>query len=40
MKRLVDPNDVAALCVFLTSDTAKSITVRAIPIDGGPKAAQ
>jgi NAD(P)-dependent dehydrogenase (short-subunit alcohol dehydrogenase family) len=35
LKRFVDPNDVAALCVFLASDAAKSISGQAIPIDSG-----
>ncbi|HSU69656.1 MAG TPA: SDR family oxidoreductase, partial [Tepidisphaeraceae bacterium] len=33
LKRLVDPKDIAALCVFLASDAAKSISGQAIPID-------
>jgi 3-hydroxybutyrate dehydrogenase len=33
--RLIDPVDVAALCVLLASDRGKSITGQAIQIDGG-----
>jgi NAD(P)-dependent dehydrogenase (short-subunit alcohol dehydrogenase family) len=33
LKTLVDPKDVAALCVFLASDSAKSISGQLIPID-------
>jgi NAD(P)-dependent dehydrogenase (short-subunit alcohol dehydrogenase family) len=40
IKRFVDPNDIAALALFLASDSAKSITGQTIPIDGGAKAAQ
>lgn len=39
IKRFVDPNDIAALALFLASDSAKSITGQTIPIDGGSKAA-
>jgi NAD(P)-dependent dehydrogenase (short-subunit alcohol dehydrogenase family) len=34
LKALVDPNDIAALAVFLASDAAKSISGQIIPIDG------
>ena len=34
-KRFVEIEDVAALIVFLCSESAKSITGSAIPIDGG-----
>jgi NAD(P)-dependent dehydrogenase (short-subunit alcohol dehydrogenase family) len=34
LKALVDPNDIAALAVFLSSDAAKSISGQVIPIDG------
>lgn len=40
VKRFVDPGDIAALSVFLASDSAKSISGQTIPIDGGSKAAQ
>jgi NAD(P)-dependent dehydrogenase (short-subunit alcohol dehydrogenase family) len=39
IKRFVDPNDIAALSLFLASDNAKSITGQTISIDGGSKAA-
>ncbi len=39
IKRFVDPNDIAALALFLASDSAKSITGQTIAIDGGSKAA-
>ncbi len=39
IKRFVDPNDIAALALFLASDRAKSITGQTIAIDGGSKAA-
>ncbi|TWV53495.1 SDR family oxidoreductase [Streptomyces misionensis] len=35
-----DPDDIAALALFLASDSAKSIAGQTIPIDGGSKAAQ
>jgi NAD(P)-dependent dehydrogenase (short-subunit alcohol dehydrogenase family) len=40
IKRFVDPEDIAALAVFLASDSAKSISGQTIPIDGHSKAAQ
>jgi NAD(P)-dependent dehydrogenase (short-subunit alcohol dehydrogenase family) len=33
IKRLIDPNDIAALAVFLASDAAKSISGQSLPID-------
>lgn len=33
IKRLVDPRDIAALAVFLASDSAKSISGQILPID-------
>jgi NAD(P)-dependent dehydrogenase (short-subunit alcohol dehydrogenase family) len=33
IKGFVDPKDIAALCVFLASDAAKSISGQVIPID-------
>ena len=33
LKRLVDPQDIAALCVFLASDAGKSISGQVLPID-------
>jgi NAD(P)-dependent dehydrogenase (short-subunit alcohol dehydrogenase family) len=35
LKRFVDPKDIAALCVFITSDAGKSITGQVLPIDNG-----
>jgi NAD(P)-dependent dehydrogenase (short-subunit alcohol dehydrogenase family) len=40
IKRFVDPDDIAALALFLASDSAKSISGQTIAIDGDPKAAQ
>jgi NAD(P)-dependent dehydrogenase (short-subunit alcohol dehydrogenase family) len=40
LKRFVDPEDIAALCLFLASDNAKSISGQTIAIDGDSKAAQ
>jgi NAD(P)-dependent dehydrogenase (short-subunit alcohol dehydrogenase family) len=40
VKRFVDPDDIAALALFLASDSAKSISGQTIPIDGDSKAAQ
>jgi len=37
LQYFVDPVDIAGLCVFLASDTAKSITGQTIAIDGGPR---
>jgi NAD(P)-dependent dehydrogenase (short-subunit alcohol dehydrogenase family) len=34
LKALVDPDDIAALAVFLASDAAKSISGQVLPIDG------
>jgi len=34
LKYLVDPDDIAALAVFLASDAAKSISGQLLPIDG------
>ena len=34
LKALVDPNDIAALAVFLASDAGKSISGQVLPIDG------
>ena len=34
LKYLVDPNDIAALAVFLASDAGKSISGQVLPIDG------
>ena len=33
IKRLVDPDDIAALAVYLASDAAKSISGQSLPID-------
>ena len=33
IKHLVDPRDVAALTVFLASDSGKSISGQSLPID-------
>jgi enoyl-[acyl-carrier-protein] reductase (NADH) len=33
LKRLVGPKDIAALAVFVASDTAKSISGQMMPID-------
>ncbi|WP_073948205.1 SDR family oxidoreductase [Streptomyces kebangsaanensis] len=40
LKHFTEPEDIAALTLFLASDSAKSITGQTIPIDGGSKAAQ
>jgi 3-hydroxybutyrate dehydrogenase len=34
-RRFIEPREVAALCVYLCSDLAKSVTGAPIPIDGG-----
>ena len=34
IKRFVDPKDIAALALFLASDSARSISGQMIPIDG------
>lgn len=39
IKRFVDPDDIAALAVFLASDRAKSISGQTIPIDNDSSAA-
>ena len=39
IKRFVDPNDIAALALFLASDHAKSISGQTVPIDGDSHAA-
>ena len=33
LKRFVDPRDIAALILFLTSDAGKSISGQVLPID-------
>ena len=33
LKRFVDPKDIAALCIFLTSDAGKSMSGQVLPID-------
>lgn len=40
LKRFVDPADIGALMVFLTSDAGKSITGQTLPIDNGSQTAQ
>lgn len=35
IKRFVDPRDIAALAVFLASDSGKSISGQMLPIDNG-----
>jgi NAD(P)-dependent dehydrogenase (short-subunit alcohol dehydrogenase family) len=40
LKHFVDPDDIAALALFLASDHAKSISGQTIAIDGFSKAAQ
>jgi meso-butanediol dehydrogenase/(S,S)-butanediol dehydrogenase/diacetyl reductase len=37
-KRIADPEEIAALVLFLASDAARHITGTAIPIDGGTQA--
>ena len=39
IKRFVDPNDIAALAVFLASDSARSISGQMIPLDGDSQTA-
>jgi NAD(P)-dependent dehydrogenase (short-subunit alcohol dehydrogenase family) len=39
IKRCVDPNDIAALALFLASDHAKSISGQTIAVDGDSSAA-
>ncbi len=33
IKAMIDPNDIAALAVFLASDAGKSISGQVLPID-------
>ncbi|MER6149572.1 SDR family oxidoreductase [Streptomyces hirsutus] len=40
LKHFTDPDDIAALALFLASDSAKSITGQTLAVDGGSKAAQ
>jgi NAD(P)-dependent dehydrogenase (short-subunit alcohol dehydrogenase family) len=40
LKRFVDPEDLAALSLFLASDSAKSITGQTFAVDGGAKATE
>ncbi|PWI05737.1 3-oxoacyl-[acyl-carrier-protein] reductase [Streptomyces sp. NWU339] len=40
LKYFTDPDDIAALVLFLASDSAKSITGQTLAVDGGSKAAQ
>jgi NAD(P)-dependent dehydrogenase (short-subunit alcohol dehydrogenase family) len=37
-QRIADPEDIAALALFLASDASRHITGTAIPIDGGLQA--
>jgi NAD(P)-dependent dehydrogenase (short-subunit alcohol dehydrogenase family) len=39
IKSFVDPKDIAALCVFLASDSGKMISGQMLPIDGDAQAA-
>lgn len=39
LKGFIDPKDIAALAIFLASDSAKMISGQIIPIDGDAKAA-
>lgn len=39
IKRFVDPKDIAALALFLASDSARSISGQMIPIDGDSQTA-
>jgi NAD(P)-dependent dehydrogenase (short-subunit alcohol dehydrogenase family) len=39
LKRFVDPKDIAALCIFLTSDAGKSISGQVLPIDNASEKA-
>jgi len=40
IKRFVDPEDIAALALFLASDNARSISGQMLPIDGDSQAAE
>jgi NAD(P)-dependent dehydrogenase (short-subunit alcohol dehydrogenase family) len=40
LQHFVDPDDIAALALFLASDSARSITGQTFPIDGGSRSAQ
>jgi NAD(P)-dependent dehydrogenase (short-subunit alcohol dehydrogenase family) len=40
IKRFVDPRDIAALALFLASDSARSISGQMIPIDGDSQTAE
>ncbi|MFJ4518630.1 SDR family oxidoreductase [Streptomyces sp. NPDC088816] len=40
LEHFTDPEDIAALALFLASDRAKSITGRSLASTGGSKAAQ
>ena len=35
IKRLIEPDEVAALALFLCSESARSVTGSSFPIDGG-----
>jgi len=39
LKSFIDPKNIAALAVFLASDSAKMISGQILPIDGDAKAA-
>ena len=39
LKRFVDPKDIAALIIFLTSDAGKSISGQVLPIDNDSQSA-
>jgi enoyl-[acyl-carrier-protein] reductase (NADH) len=40
LKRFVDPDDIGALCLFLASDSAKSITGQTFSIECGARATE